>query len=91
MKANPTLRARMIGMQIRSRRREQGWTQAELVEAVINAAIEDGAELTLNRSAVAHWEAGRFEPALRYRRHIAKVLDTDQRTLFPNVSSNEAA
>jgi transcriptional regulator with XRE-family HTH domain len=81
----------MIGMQIRSERRELGYTQAELVDAVIAAAHDDGEAIALTVAAVSQWESGRHEPALRYRRHLARVLDRDQRTLFPNVGANEAA
>lgn len=86
-----TIRAKAIGLRLYSGRRALGLTQAEFAEAIVNAANDDGCTINLTDSAVAHWEAGRSEPALRYRRHIAKVLDADRRELFPLVGANEAA
>lgn len=91
MSQSPTLRAQMIGLQINSLRREACLTQAELAAAIVNAAAEDGVTVTLDSSAVSHWEAGRFEPALRYRRYIADIFGVPVRNLFPNISRNEAA
>jgi transcriptional regulator with XRE-family HTH domain len=88
----PTIRARMIGMQIRTRRRELGLTQTELADAIVARAFEAHAvEVSLSKVAVSQWESGRHEPALRYRPHIARVLDLDQRTLFPNIGANDMA
>lgn len=81
----------MIAERIRTARLDIGLTQEAFAEAVVAAAVADGEELSLDRSAVARWESARFEPALRYRRHIARVLDRDRRELFPTVAAHEAA
>lgn len=81
----------MIALQVRGARREAGLSQTKLAELVVQAAADEGEEINLDRSAIAHWEAARYEPALRYRRFVARVLDRDIRTLFPNVAANEAA
>lgn len=91
MNAAAPIRTQMIAMQIRSARREQGLSQQALADAIVAAAADEGDQITLTRVAVSQWESARFEPALRYRRHIASVLDTDQRVMFPNVGRNDAA
>lgn len=76
------LRARMIGLNIRALRREQGMTQDRLAEKVVQAARADDFDIALDRASVASWESGRREPALRYRPYIAEVLETSPRVLF---------
>lgn len=91
MSRGTTIRAKAIGLRIYSGRRALGLTQVEFAEAVVNAASDDGCTIALTDSTVCKWESGRSEPALRYRRHIARVLDADRRDLFPLVGENEAA
>jgi transcriptional regulator with XRE-family HTH domain len=81
----------MIAERIHSARRDAGLSQAELAKRIVEAAASDGEDLSLDRSAVARWEAAIFEPALRYRRYIARVLDRDRREMFPTVAAHEAA
>jgi transcriptional regulator with XRE-family HTH domain len=81
----------MIALQIRSGRRGLGLSQQAFAEAITAAAADDGEDLSLTRVAVSQWEGAYFEPALRYRRHVARVLDADPRVLFPNVGRNDAA
>jgi transcriptional regulator with XRE-family HTH domain len=81
----------MIAERIRTARVDLGLTQTELAARIVQAAHDDGEELSLTHGAVARWEAARFEPALRYRRYIARVLDRDRRELFPTVAAHEAA
>lgn len=87
----PTNRARMIAERIYAARLDAGLTQEAFANRVVEAAAAEGETVTLDRSAVARWEAATFEPALRYRRHIARVLDRDRRELFPTVAAHEAA
>lgn len=65
------------GARIRSARRRQGLTQDALASLVAY-----GSGCPLNRSAVAHWEAGTNAPALRYRDTLAEVLNTRTDDLF---------
>lgn len=67
------------GRRIRHLRKKACLTQQGLADAIVESS--DG-DLQLNRSAVAHWEKGDAEPALRYRRALAKALDTDFDLLF---------
>jgi transcriptional regulator with XRE-family HTH domain len=87
----PTIRARAIAARLLLARRDNGLSQAQFAAAIVQAAADDGETFSLDRSAIARWEAGTFEPALRYRKYIARVLDRDRRELFPTVSVNEAA
>lgn len=75
----------MIGANICRLRRELGLTQAELAAQIVEIAEADGRSLTLTKTAVTHWERGRTEPALRYRRFLVTALETDSRLLFPDV------
>lgn len=52
-------------------------TQADLAEAIATATGDP-----LDRSAVAHWEKGRHEPALRHRKALAAVLGLPVSILF---------
>ncbi len=81
-----TVTARVIGANIRQMRRERGWTQAELADAIRAESARTGDELPIDRSAIAHWEAGRFEPALRYRPILCALFNVDARLLFPQVA-----
>lgn len=76
------------GGQIRHMRIKRCLTQADLAASVV--AASDGT-LTLDRSAVAHWERGQNPPALRYRRLIAVALDADVDLLFGPVPAGYAA
>lgn len=91
MSPRPTIRSLMIAERIHTARRDLGLSQDALAALVIQAAADDGEDISLDRSAVSRWEAGTFEPALRYRKYIARVLDRDRRELFPAVSINDAA
>lgn len=81
----------MIAERIHTARRDLGLSQQALADAIVEAAAADAEDINLDRSAVSRWEAGTFEPALRYRKYIARVLDRDRRELFPAVTVNEAA
>lgn len=71
------------GKAIRRLRERQGLTQAQLADLIVSVGESVGDEdLTLHRSAVANWEKGRFKPAPRYRRHIARALAVDYDLLF---------
>lgn len=87
----PTNRARAIAERLHVGRRDHGYSQTQFAALIVQAAADEGEQISLTRTAVAHWEAAHWEPALRYRRYIAKVLDRDRRELFPTVSVNEAA
>ena len=91
MSRTPTPRARLYGRNIRDARIDACLTQEQFARAVVDTAAAYGDELTLDASAVSRWEAGLFEPALRYRRHIAAVLDTEVRYLFPAIPKDWAA
>lgn len=69
--------ARAWGIRIRTLRTQRCLTQQDLADAIAEATGE-----TLDRSAVAHWETGRHEPALRHRRAIAGVLEVPVTILF---------
>lgn len=91
MPRTPTPRARLYGRNIRDARIAACLTQEQFARAVVDTAANYGDDLTLGQPAVARWEAGLFEPALRYRRHIAAVLDTEVRYLFPAIPKDWAA
>jgi transcriptional regulator with XRE-family HTH domain len=48
----------------------------------VDAGARAGVHLTLSASAVSRWEAGTYEPALRYRRHLAEALAVPEAELF---------
>lgn len=81
----------MIAERIHTARRDLGLSQEAFAQLIVDAAADDAETIKLDRSAVSRWEAGTFEPALRYRKYIARVLDRDRRELFPAVSINNAA
>lgn len=82
----PHSRAKLYGRLIKEAREAEGMTQAALAQAVVNAAADDGERLSLTAAAVCRWEAGRFEPALRYRPFICEALGVrHQSGLFPPV------
>lgn len=60
-------------------------TVTQLADEIVKAAAEAGVELTLDRSAVSRWIAGENEPHMKYRPHIAKVLQRDPHDLFEAV------
>lgn len=67
-------RAKLYGRLIREARIAEGLTQEAFAQAVIDAAADEGDTLSLSKAAVCRWEAGRFEPAVRYRPHICTAL-----------------
>jgi transcriptional regulator with XRE-family HTH domain len=67
------------GRRIHHLRQKACLTQEQLAQRVVDIA---DADIQLHRSAIAHWEAGRAEPALRYRRALARALDIDFDLLF---------
>lgn len=91
MPRTPTPRASLYGRNIRDARIDACLTQEQLARAIVDTAITNGERLTLDASAVSRWEGGLFEPSLRYRPHIAAVLDADVRFLFPAIPKDWAA
>lgn len=86
-----SLKARIYGANIAELRERHGLSQERFAEAVVNAALDDGEELSLDRAAVSRWESGLFTPAMRYRPYIATVLATDARVIFPAVPDGVVA
>lgn len=78
--------ARVWGLRIRTLRVEKCMTQADLAEAIAAATGEP-----LHRTAVAHWEKGRHEPALRHRKALAAVLGLPLSILFEAPAEVSAA
>ena len=72
-----SISSRVWGQRIRTLRKSRYLTQQDLADAIA-ASTGD----TLHRSAVAHWETGRHEPALRHRRAIAVALGCPADLLF---------
>ena len=85
-------RAKLYGRLIREAREAEGLTQAALARAVVEAAAVEGDDLRLTAAAVCRWERGRYEPALRYRPHLATALGVRHASLlFPPIPKGIAA
>lgn len=78
--------ARVWGQRIRTLRVEKCMTQQDLADAIAQATGEP-----LHRTAVAHWEKGRHEPALRHRKALAGVLGLPASILFETPAQVTAA
>lgn len=78
--------ARVWGLRIRTLRVEKCMTQQDLAAAIAKATGDP-----LHRTAVAHWEKGRHEPALRHRKALAAVLGLPVSILFEMPAQVSAA
>lgn len=72
-----SISARVWGQRIRTLRIERCLTQQDLADAISATTGE-----TLHRTAIAHWEKGRHEPALRHRKALAAALGLPVTILF---------
>lgn len=67
-----------VGLRVRQYRRNRGLTQAQLALAISDQL---GGE-SCHQSSVSHWEHGRAEVSLRFRRPLAEVLEVPVDILF---------
>lgn len=72
-----SINARVWGMRIRNTRSQRFMTQEDLAQAISAITGEP-----LHRSAIAHWEKGRHEPAFRHRNAVAAALGVPASMLF---------
>ena len=61
-------------------------TQQDLADAITNTTGDP-----LHRTAIAHWEKGRHEPALRHRKALAAALGLPSTILFETPAEVTAA
>lgn len=77
--------AALFGRRMDRARLHNFLTITQFTEDIIDAAREAGVDLRLDRSAVSRWLTGENEPHMKYRPHIAKVLQRDPHDLFEAV------